>query len=288
MKQNNDSFIIHDGEIISPDDFPSDRHQRPKKETVPLQRLMIQIGSRVCDVTPVSGLSLISTKAFLTTSCSKDFEQYKIWLLESGYAPTSREAYGYDLKSWSKKLADRPFCKSVIEDILDSYKTDSSVRQRMLYSLHRYGHYRREKADDPSILMMLEIAGIKIKTHKLKKRRFKRWTEQERQMLTATVKLLCAAGDRTGIYLGLLILGVPINQLNVLKIQDNSVLWSFHKQAQSAVIPDFLLDAISKIQWQPAHSQGVWRHCRPYGYKIFDLKNCGLKVDGLTVEGGIK
>lgn len=138
------------------------------------------------------------------------------WLESNRYK--AFRAYISDMEVWRKHLRGYLDTAEIVR-VISEYLPDRLTRaKRMMYSLKVYGQYRYDFGD-PRISIILAVDERKLKLPNPKRERFSvALSPGAVEMLNNQAKALCTEGDRAGIWLGLLLRGVPASAVKTVEI----------------------------------------------------------------------
>ncbi len=131
--------------------------------------------------------------------------------------------------------------------------------KRLMYTLKIYGQYRHDYGD-PRISIILAVDERKLKLPTPKRDKFSAigLSPGTIELLNDKAKALCVEGDRCGIWIGLLLRGIPSSSIERVEIMPNSSIrfkqWTAMREQQ---LPAWLyLSMTERI------SESLWRRNR--------------------------
>ena len=138
------------------------------------------------------------------------------WLESNRYK--AFRAYISDMEVWRKHLRGYLDTSEIVR-VIAEYLPDRLTRaKRMMYSLKVYGQYRYDFGD-PRISLILAVDERKLKLPNPKRKKFDvALSPGAIEMLNNQAKTFCTENDRAGIWLGLLLRGVPASAVKTVEI----------------------------------------------------------------------
>lgn len=181
-----------------------------------------------------------------------DLGMYLHYLKSSGKTKKTITEYGIDLRLWKTHLHG----ELTIEQINTVLKAFNAWRsQRMKYVLNSYAKYRNFHGDQKLlILLSTAIALHKPKIIHSDRKPTDRLNRKEAETYRAQAQVLCKDGKRHGIWIALLLLGVPSGSLYAIELINKSTVRFLRRgQTIEAKIGKWLYDAMTTIpedQWR--------------------------------------
>lgn len=148
--------------------------------------------------------------------CNGDLGLFYHWLECNRYK--AFRAYISDIQVWRDRLNGHLDTAEIVR-VISEYLPNSLTRaKRMMYSLKVYGQYRHDFGD-PRISLILAIDERKLRLPNPKRKKFSvALSPGAIEMLDNQSKALCTEGDRAGIWLGLMLRGVPASAVKTVEI----------------------------------------------------------------------
>ncbi len=273
-----DTFLISEtGDIVSPGEFqPTEtRHQRPPR-LPPLQERMIRVGQRVLSLTPPAISLRGKNFSFLSKSCEADLTAFRDWLHSRGYSSRTVSQHMQDAKAWNRHLAGDPLTRQTVTSVLEGIG-EGSRQSRMRYSLNVYSRYRSDTGD-PSLLMLLASAQLRTSYRRpRRKKRVRKLSPGERWSLTATARILCQAGDKSGIHIILTLMGVHPGSMRRLDVSGEVLTWTHNRKRHTIRVgEEWILKALREAEGWRTLKEAVYRSCKAYGHKPSDILGQGI------------
>ena len=148
--------------------------------------------------------------------CNGDLGLFYHWLECNRYK--AFRAYISDIQVWRDRLNGHLDTAEIIRVIAEYLPNSLTRAKRMMYSLKVYGQYRRDYGD-PRISLILAIDERKLRLPNPRREKFSlALSPGAIEMLDNQSKALCTEGDRAGIWLGLLLRGVPASAVKTIEI----------------------------------------------------------------------
>lgn len=177
------------------------------------------------------------------------------WLQTNRYR--ALKAYISDIGVWRERLSGHIDSDEILRVIGEYLPNRLTRAKRMMYTLKVYSQYRYDFGD-PRIAMILAIDERKFKLPNPRKDKFNIALSPGRiEMLNTQAKALCTEGDRAGIWLGLLIRGIPASAVETVEITDNQVRYKNWTKWEVLRIPDWL-----RLSMTDRISEKIWRRNR--------------------------
>lgn len=175
------------------------------------------------------------------------------WLQTNGYK--SLKSYMGNIKVWRDRIQGHLDTTEILRVISGFGVT---YGKQLIYSLKVYGQYRHDHGD-PRISVMLAVDERKLRLPSPKREKFDKWLSPGAiEMMNDKAKALCTEGDRAGIWLGLLLRGVPSSAVETVEIKDKHYIrfknWTAYREAR---IPQWLMLSMTE-RIKPE----VWRRNR--------------------------
>lgn len=176
------------------------------------------------------------------------------WLESNRYK--SIKAYVSDCGVWREHLSGHIDSSEILR-VISGFKLTRA--KRMMYSLKVYGQYRYDYGD-PRISIILAVDERKLKLPTPKRDKFSAigLSPGTIEMLNDKAKAFCVEGDRCGIWIGLLLRGIPSSSVEGVEILPNSSIrfkqWTAYREQR---LPSWLyLSMTERI------SESIWRRNR--------------------------
>lgn len=191
---------------------------------------------------------------FLIDDNSKgDLGLFMHWLESNHYK--SFKSYISDIGIWRDRLKGHIDSTEILRVISEFNLTRA---KRLIHSLKVYSHYRIDYGDPRiTIIMALNERSLKLPTPKRTKSE-DGLSPGTIEMLNDKAKALCIEGDRCGIWIGLLLRGIPSSSVERIEIVSDRVIkfkqWTATKEQR---IPQWLFLAMTQ-----RISELIWRRNR--------------------------
>lgn len=190
----------------------------------------------------------------LDSDSGGDIGLFVHWLQSNNYK--SFQAYVADCGVWRKHLSGHIDATEILRVISGFTLTRA---KRLMYTLKTYGQYRYDYGD-PRISIILAIDERRLRLPSPKRDKFKNigLSPGAVELLNDKAKSLCVEGDRCGIWIGLLLRGIPSSAIEHVVILPNSTIrfkqWTAIREQR---LPQWLFAAMSE-----RISDSIWRKCR--------------------------
>ncbi len=205
------------------------------------------------------------------------------WLESNKYR--AFRAYISDMEVWRKHLRGYLDTTEIVR-VIAEYLPDRLTRaKRMMYSLKVYGQYRYDYGD-PRISLILAVDERKLKLPSPKRKKFDvALSPGAVEMLNNQAKALCTEGDRAGIWLGLLLRGVPASAVKTIEvIGRHQIRFKNWTKAVELHVQEWLTlsmtERISESLWR-MNRVTIQRRVRAYENPMTLYKNASISLSVL-------
>ncbi len=226
-----------------------------------------------------------------------DFQMFLNWLEMKNRKPQTVRAYADGLNQWRTELANH-FGGQGVDLFSDDF--ESAVRIilkqnagtpgfKLFKSLSAYARYRLDFGD-PRLQCLLSCGNIQTTAAIGKQKRAQlsdiKLMPARVKMLNAMAKELCVECDRSGIWLGLCLRGVPVAAIAGIEfLTQTRIRFKKWKATKEITLPDWLAKAISEIpeyRWR-LNRVNIKKKIEKYEHPIVLIKNNDVIMSVLSV-----
>jgi len=295
---NGDSPQVIDGRIvteIATDIEPQPHHEsEPQTPPPPIPPPQIELSGLPPNHFP---LTVPIYPQMFFSGAEPDFFMFLNWLEMKNRKPQTVRAYADGLQKWRSDLSNH-FGNQDVDIFSNDFESALRIilKQnagtpgiKLFKAMSAYAKYRLDYGD-PRLQCILACGEIQTTSAAGKQKRSQlsdiKLTPQRIKMINAMAKELCVEGDRSGVWLGLTLRGVPVSAIAGIEfITPQRIRFKKWKELKETTLPDWLSNAmrdIAETKWRLSRVN-IKKKIERYEHPIVLIKNNDVIMSVLRI-----